>query len=245
MMTGPNQQQRLLELLSKLSKIKRGDPEPIQERNERISSFDFTGFEDQEHRDIVTLYNNGLIRSTSMISNPANQWSSEGIYAYVITEDGEDHLGTHGYLLQDDQSPDQPTANSVPRVFIIHGTDPNGYVSQVEKLCHQIGFEPIRMMEQANRGLGLPDKLRDNMNSADFYVAVLTADEIMTNGEQRARPNAYAEAVTAHHIRPDRLAILREDRVEIPTNLLGLAYIQLHGQWSMQLLQEFKAAGLA
>ena len=32
MMTGPNQQQRLLELLSKLSKIKRGDPEPIQVR---------------------------------------------------------------------------------------------------------------------------------------------------------------------------------------------------------------------
>ena len=101
------------------------------------------------------------------------------------------------------------------------------------------------MMEQAQPSVGLPDKLRDNMNSADFYVAVLTADEIMTNGEQRARPNAYAEAVTAHHIRPDRLAILREDRVEIPTNLLGLGYIQLHGPLSMQLLQEFKAAGLA
>ncbi len=82
------------------------------------------------------------------------------------------------------------------------------------------------------------------MNQADYYVAVLTVDETTTNGEQRARPNAYAEAVTAHHINPERLAILREDQVEIPTNLQGLGYIPLEGQWSMQLLQEFRAAGL-
>ena len=54
--------------------------------------------------------------------------------------------------------------------------------------------------------------------------AVLTADETTTEGGQRARPNAYAEAVTAHHIGPERLAILREDQVEIPSNLQARLY---------------------
>ena len=100
------------------------------------------------------------------------------------------------------------------------------------------------MMEEPNQGLGLPDKLRETMASADYFVAVLTVDETTPEGTERARPNAYSETVTANTMRPGRLAILRENQVEITTDLQGLGYIQLEGQWSMRLLQEFKAAGI-
>ncbi len=64
-------------------------------------SFELAGMNGPEHRDIVTLFNNGLIRSRhSLLDNPANQWSSAGIYAYDITDDGKDYLNEHRHLLQ-------------------------------------------------------------------------------------------------------------------------------------------------
>ena len=244
MMASPNQQRRLLELLDKLDRLKRGDPQAEQERQQRITSMDLTGMDGPEHRDIVTLHGNGLISSRHFMASPANSWSSEGIYAYEMTTDGEEFLNSQRHVLEPAKTVEQSATSQTSRVFIIHGTDPNGYVSQVETVCRQNGLDPVGMMEQPNQGLGLPDKLRYNMNNVDYYVAVLTVDETTTEGGQRARPNAYAEAVTAHHIGPERLAILREDQVEIPSNLQGLGYIQLEGQWSMKLLQEFRAIGL-
>ena len=241
----PNQQLRLLGLLDKLARIKRGDPEAVQEEADRHVSFNFAVFNGQEHRDVVVLFNAGHITSHSFMGgNPANHWSSQGIYAYGITDDGEDYLETHRHLLDGDPHQERPTRSATAKVFIIHGTDPNGYVREVEDLCRQFGLEPIRMMEQPNRGRGMPDKLRDNTTSSDFYVAVLTHDETTIEGGQRARPNATAEAVLANQNWPDHLVILREDEVEIPSNLQGLVYIQLEGQWSVKLLQEFRAASL-
>ena len=113
------------------------------------------------------------------------------------------------------------------KVFIIHGTDPNGYVREVEDACRTFGLDPVRMMQQPNRGMSLPDKLRDSTTASDFYVAILTHDETTTDGGQRARQNAIAETLLANQNWPDRLVILREGEVEIPTNLQGLVYIQL------------------
>ena len=243
-MIGPNQQPRLLGLLEKLRKFKHGDPQSVAERDQRFTSSEFTGFGGQEHRDIITLYNNGLIKSVAYTTNPENQWSSLGIFDYEITEDGEDYLIANSHNIEQTQTPASPAINQPPRVFIIHGTDPNGYVPQVEQVCRQLGLNPFKMMDEPNQGSGLPDKLRATMTDANYFVAVLTADETTIGGTQRARPNAYSETVTANVIKPKHIAILREGNVEITTDLQGLAYIQLEGQWSMRLLQEFKSAGL-
>ena len=245
MTSSPNQQLRLLGLLDKLARIKRGNPEALREKAERSGSFDFAGFDGQEHRDVVVLFNTGHIGSRSLMDgSPANSWSSAGIYAYEITDDGEEYLDAYRHLLGGDPPEQQPMASATAKVFIIHGTDPNGYVGQVEDACRKFGLDPVRMMEQPNRGMTLPDKLRDNTTASDFYVAVLTHDETTTDGKQRARQNAIAETLLANQNWPGRLAILREDEVEIPSNLQGLGYIPLEGQWSVRLFQEFRAAGL-
>lgn len=246
MTPSPNQQRRLLGLLDKLAGVKRGDPVAMQERMQRTISFGVSGMNGQEHQDIITLFHSGHIESRSYIGHdPVNSWSAEGIYAYEITPDGEEYLEMNRHILEGG-SPGEPaaTGNAQAAVFIIHGTDRNGYVPQVEDVCRQSGLVPVLMMEQPNRGMGLPDKLRENMSNADYFVAVLTHDETTTEGGQRARQNAIAETLTANQNWPGRLAILREDEVEIPSNLQGLGYIQLQGQWSMRLLLEFRAAGL-
>ena len=246
MTSSPNQQLRLLGLLDRLAGIKRGDPEALREKAERSSSFDFAGFNGQEHRDVVVLFNAGHIGSHSFMGgNPANSWSAEGIYAYEITNDGEEYLDAYRHLLGGDPPQQQPmAASALAKVFIIHGTDPNGHVGQVEDACRKFGLDPVRMTEQPNRGMTLPDKLRDNTVDSDFYVAVLTHDETTIEGKQRARQNAIAETLLANQNWPGRLAILREGDVEIPSNLQGLGYIPLDGQWSVRLFQEFRAAGL-
>ena len=218
----------------------------MQERSERSARLDFTGFDGPEHRDIVVLFNAGHITSHSLLGvSPANNWSSEGIYAYDITDDGEEYLDANRHLLDGDAPQQQPTRSATAKVFIIHGTDPNGYVLKVEDVCRKFGLDPVRMVEQPNRGMSLPDKLRDSMTASDFYVAILTHDETTTEGEQRARPNAIAETLLVNQNWPDRLAILHEGEVEMHSNLQGLAYIQLEGQWSVRLFQELRAAGLA
>lgn len=156
MNAGPNQQRRLLELLDKLSKAKRGDPETLRGRDERAFRFDVSGMDGQEHRDVITLFHAGHIDNPSMFGgSPVDTWSSAGIYAYEITADGEEYLEANRYLLQDEPEQWEQTVSSRSRVFIIHGTDPNGYVPQVESVCRQIDLEPVRMMEEPNRGMGL------------------------------------------------------------------------------------------
>ena len=261
----PNQQLRRLRLLDKLAGVKREDPAALTERSTRLSSFDMFGRGGQEHQDIIALFRAGYIANRSFFShNPTVQWSPEGIFAYDITAAGEEFLELNRYLLDDGALPVlfppvtfsqaaeparqdeyvEPSATSQATVFIIHGTDPNGYVRVVEDACRKFDLNSKRMMDQPNQGRTLPDKLRDNTTASDFYVAVLTHDETTLEGGQRARQNAIAETLLAHQNWPDRLAILREGEVEIPSNLQGVGYIQLEGQWSMALIQEFRAAGL-
>jgi hypothetical protein len=100
MSPSPNQQRRLLGLLDQLVKIKNGDPAAMQESSERSARLDFAGFDGPEHREIVVLFNAGYITSHSFFGiSPANHWSSEGIYAYDITEDGEEYLAANRHLL--------------------------------------------------------------------------------------------------------------------------------------------------
>ena len=150
-MASPNQQRRLLELLDKLDRLKRGDPQAEQDRNQRITSMDLAGMNGPEHRDIVTLHGNGLISSRHFMASPANSWSSEGIYSYELTTDGEEFLNSQRHLLEPGKTVEQAATSQTSRVFIIHGTDPNDYVSQVETVCRQNGLDPIRMMEHPTK----------------------------------------------------------------------------------------------
>ena len=152
--------------------------ETIAAANKRALNFDHMGFENQEHRDIVTLHSASMIHS-NQIKDPRNQITSAGIFAFQLTNDGRAFLNENRALLIPNISERQNTngAQGGGRVFIIHGTDRDGYVKDVEALCRQHKLVPVRMMEEPNYGQTLPEKLMSSMASADYFVAVLTADE--------------------------------------------------------------------
>ena len=151
-------------------------------------------------------------------------------------------MNTNRHLLNDDQANNQSARNRTPKVFIIHGSAK--YVAQVEDLCRNWGLVPVTAIDEPNQGKIVVDKILENMENADYRVAILTVDEHTDSGEPSASPNAYMETFVARYMSRDSLAILLEDNVRIPSNLEGMAYIRLDDQWTMKLLEELKAAGL-
>ena len=133
MMASPNQQRRLLELLDKLDRLKRGDPQAEQDRNQRITSMDLAGMDGPEHRDIVTLHGNGLISSRHFMASHGKQLVIRR-HLRIRTNHrrrGVPQLPTTPAGTRQNRRTSSNSQTS--RVFIIHGTDPNGYVSQVER----------------------------------------------------------------------------------------------------------------
>lgn len=239
-MMSKSHKERLLTLLKKLQAKENNDPDANAEFEERYRNI-FSGarLDDQEHKDIVFLFNQNLIESKQYGINPSNVYSPIGIYGYSLSDDGR------AYLAQNEQTTEDPNpGNAVTKIFIIHGTDRNGIVPQVQEFCKLLGATPIRMMEEPNNSQTLPEKLARTMSEADYFIAVLTADENVGRN-QRSRPNAYGELMSVVINQRSRLlAILVEEGVDIPTNLQGLAYISLSGNWSMDLTKEFKAKGI-
>ena len=243
-----SQRARLASLLESLVNKENGDPETLAEEQRRTAGFGINfDIHSQENSDIQILLANGFI-SHPHYMNPQNVYSAAGIFAYTITEDGRDFLREYKEVPTPSQAVQSQTTseNGRPKVFIIHGTDPNGYLPQVENVCRDAGLDPIRMMNEPNRGMTLPEKLTETMGNSDYYVAVLTADEPSPNPNEgpRARQNAIGETMTVATSNRNRLTILREDAVDIPSNLQGIGYIDLQGQWGVKLMKEFKAANL-
>lgn len=239
-MMSKSREERLLTLLQKLQAKENNDPDAIAEFESRSWNLSTDiWLNDQEHKDIVFLFNQGLIESKHYMVNPSNVYSQIGIYDYRLTDDGR------AYLAQNEQAAeDSSPTNPNPKIFIIHGTDRNGIVPHVQEFCKLLGATPIRMMEEPNNSQTLPEKLARTMSEADYFIAVLTADENVGRN-QRSRPNAYGELMSVVINQRSRLlAILVEEGVDIPTNLQGLAYISLSGNWSMDLTKEFKAKGI-
>ncbi len=224
------QMRRLIELLQQLADYEAGDPDATDAAHNHYRSFNFD-MTSQERQDTVTLHRYGLISHPDPFWDPSSHITPLGIYAYNLTDDGR-------ALLDENVGMAHPSKTD-PTAFIAHGSDPNGYVPQVEETCRMIGITPVRMMEQPNQGQTLPEKLLSTMAANDFFIAVLTADEEF-EGEKRARLNAYMETGMALQQYKGRMAILVEPGVTIPTNLLGLAYIELTGEWRTKLIREIR-----
>lgn len=232
--------ERFLALLQKLQAMENNDPAAIAEFEAR--SWNMSAgmqFNDREHKDIKVLFNQGLIESTRHLVNPYSIYNPIGIYDYRLSADGR------AYLTQNEQATEDPNPTNVtPKIFIIHGTDKNGIVPQVMKVCQMLGAAPFRMIDQPSLSQAIPDKLANLVAQADYFIAVLTADETI-EGTKRARPNASGEAIGV--IMRDKnllLALLVEDGVEVPSNLQGLERTSLTGDWITKLENEFAGRGI-
>ena len=139
-----------------------------------------------------------------------------------------------------------------PEIFLVHGAD-HGSKEAVARFLEKTGTHPVVILhEQPNEGRTLIEKLEAHASQADYAVILLTADDVggPAPGEDlqpRARQNVVFEfGLFCGSIRRKRVCVLYDPRVELPSDIDGLAYIALDesGAWRGALVKELNAAGL-
>lgn len=115
-------------------------------------------------------------------------------------------------------------AKAGQRVFISHGRAPDWREVQayVEKV---IGLSTLELAQEANLGRTILGKLAEASEQCDSAVIVMTGDDHGTGGEVKARENVIHEiGFFQGKYGLDRVCLLYEEGVSIPSNIHGLVY---------------------
>jgi predicted nucleotide-binding protein len=134
-------------------------------------------------------------------------------------------------------------------IFLVHGR--NLVVrEEVRRFLERVTEQRVIVLdEQANKGQDILGKLLAHAVRATFAVVLLTGDdEGRLAGEgtwlPRARQNVIMElGLFVGLLGRDKVAAIYEQKVEIPSDFLGVAYISL-ADWHLRLAEELKAAGI-
>ncbi len=129
------------------------------------------------------------------------------------------------------------------RIFIVHGHD-FAPTEAVARFLTTLGYEPVILHEQANKGRTIIQKFRDEASDVGFAVVLMTPDDEMPNGKYRARQNVILElGFFLGALGPDRVAAVVKDDVERPSDFDGVVYINFDSGWKTAIGRELQAAG--
>ncbi|WP_282847552.1 nucleotide-binding protein [Microbacterium oxydans] len=140
------------------------------------------------------------------------------------------------------------------RVFIVHGQD-DARKFELAALLHNItGEQPVILHQQPNGGKVLIEKLEEHGEGVGFAVVLLTGDDFgrakhfdSADDQLRARQNVVFEmGFFFGLIGRERVAVLYEPTVELPSDINGLVYTELDaaGGWKPKLASELDRAGI-
>lgn len=137
------------------------------------------------------------------------------------------------------------------KVFIVHGHDGEARET-VARFLGNIGFEPIILHEQANKGRTIIEKVEANAD-VGFAVVLLTPDDLGrakadVELEPRARQNVLLElGYFMAHLGRDKVCALRRGNVSIPSDFAGVVWESMDdaGGWKQKLARELVEAGHA
>ncbi len=136
------------------------------------------------------------------------------------------------------------------KIFIVHGHD-HEMKNDVARVVQLLGFEPVILHEQPNKGRTLIEKFEDHSETAGFAIVLLSPDdEGRVKGgepwESRARQNVVLElGYFVGKAGRNRVCALMRGGVEVPSDIVGVVFEQYDGggAWKLTLARELKAAG--
>jgi hypothetical protein len=138
------------------------------------------------------------------------------------------------------------------RVFVVHGRS-EGPLQSVARVLAQLGFVPVILREQPNRGRALIQKFID-YSDVEFAVVVLSPDDVgrlrdEPSAELRPRPRQNVMFELGFFIGKlggDRVCALYEGNTEIPSDYSGVAFVPYDslGAWKLALANELREVGL-
>lgn len=145
---------------------------------------------------------------------------------------------------------DSATPGIGNKVFIVHGHD-GDIKQQVATFIEKItGDRPIVLHEKADSGRTVIEKFEGHASEVGFAIILLTADDEgrvkgATPLNSRARQNVVFEfGYFMAKLGRDRVVALHEAGVELPSDISGLLYKSLAGNWKFDLAKELMAAGI-
>jgi predicted nucleotide-binding protein len=136
------------------------------------------------------------------------------------------------------------------KVFVVHGHDGDVKYQVAEFLQKITGERPVILHEQPDSGRTIIEKFEGHASEAGFAVVLLTADDMgraidETTPRPRARQNVVLElGFFIGRLGRGRVISLHEAGVELPSDLNGVLYKPLTGNWHTALAGELRAAGI-
>ena len=131
-------------------------------------------------------------------------------------------------------------------VFIVHGH--NGELREaMARLIEKQKIKPIILMEQANKGATIIEKIENN-SETNAAICLFTADDDgkaanSSEVNKRARQNVVFEAgFFIGKLGRERTIIVADRQIELPSDLQGVVYTDVHN-WKYDVLKELKAIG--
>lgn len=136
------------------------------------------------------------------------------------------------------------------RVFLVHGHD-HQPLEAVARFLERIGFDPIILHEQPNRGQTIIEKLERNTD-VGFAVVFLTPDDVGGQNprelKSRPRQNVLLElGFFVGSLGRDRVCAFKRGELDLPSDYDGVLWTDYdeQGGWRQVLGRELEAAGYA
>ena len=132
------------------------------------------------------------------------------------------------------------------KAFIIHGHD-HHLKTEVQLLMHRAGVTSLVLHEAPDKGRHTLDKLIEETKDAGYAIALLTPDDLIEGGENRARQNVILEiGYFLGQLGKSRVRMIIKENIEIPSDLHGVLYQRYdsEGAWKTKLVKEMQAVGI-
>jgi predicted nucleotide-binding protein len=118
----------------------------------------------------------------------------------------------------------QPVREKPRRVFVTHGRAQD-WRAVKDYIETDVQLKTAELAQQANLGRTVIEKLLDTADECDSAVIVMTGDDVTEQGEARVRENVMHEiGFFQGRYGRDRVILLHEENVNVPTNLSGVVY---------------------
>lgn len=136
------------------------------------------------------------------------------------------------------------------KIFIVHGHDGDTKLQVTEFVERVTGERPVILHEQADSGRTIIEKFEEHASDAGFAIILLTADDLgKAKGAAQLNPRARQNVVLEFgyfmaKLGRSRVVALYEAGVELPSDVTGVLYKSLAGNWHTELARELKAADI-
>ena len=147
---------------------------------------------------------------------------------------------------------DPPERTFGDKIFTVHGHDETAK-HKIARFISDLDLSATILDEQPSRGQTIIDKFEEHANEAGFAIVLLTADDVgapknkKDEPKPRARQNVIMElGYFLCGLGRDRVRILYEKGVELPSDIHGIIYVQMdeRGAWKLELAQEMASIGM-